>query len=184
MSESTILTREQIRALYSPIRLDIMTSLRAYGDATAGEIAARVRIDEHLLYYHLRCLTKVDLVTIAGQRAGSTKPETIFSARAPGSTSELDMRDEATRNEVKRNVHTILKAAAREYCDATDIHFNDHRDDFLLVRRSASLSAEKRKEFIELVDKLTMLLNEQSEPGGEAFGLTLVMSPLSQTEKS
>ena len=146
----------QLKALNSPLRLEILTNLRTDGAGTAAEIGERLGKDELLLYYHLKRLLAVGLIFASGAKATATKPETVYTARPPGIADDLDLSDPETKKQMQKNVATILKAASREYSNASE-----HRD-------------ELRNRVRELAEWLA----EHSTPGEPQYSLTLTVSPL------
>lgn len=178
MADRPKITREQLRSLTNPLRLEILSVLRTEGPATASEIGARLGQDELLLYYHLKKLCAVGLIEPEGTRATATKPETIYAARAPGVADDLDLSDPATRLEMQRNVSVVLKTAAKEYGQALESLQNSSYGRTQLARLTVALSPEDREELRGRVNELTEWALSRQQPHGSKYAITIAISPL------
>ncbi|MBS1708577.1 MAG: helix-turn-helix transcriptional regulator [Armatimonadetes bacterium] len=176
---SSSLTVEQLRALNNPVRLQILTSLRANGPATVGELAGRLALQEHLLFYHVKLMASCGLLRPIGTRPTSTKPVNVYAAKAPGTAAGLDYNDPGVREAVCRNVTTVMRTAAKEY-EAAAARQPDAMDDkSAMMRVSIRIAPDCRDELNARMKALTTWLADQRDDNGEAFSLTMLLTPLS-----
>jgi len=168
--------REQLRALSNATRLDLYTSLRTDGPGTARELATRLGADEMKLYYHLRRMRALGLIS-AKMRPSATKPEAVFSVLGHLIVDDLDLRDETNLKEVCRNVESVLKAAAREYRAAAVALRNELHDQTEIRRLAGRLTPEKQLELRRRLTDLTQWLDENNHAEGGRYTLTLALVP-------
>lgn len=181
MQQYPKLTVEQIRTLNNPLRLEILTLLRAEGPLTAAEMGQKLDKDELLLYYHLKRLSAAGLIFTSGSKQTATKPETVFRAGQPAMVENIDLNDDANRRELKRNVETILRAASREYGAAIDDLLNDSFDECTLMRLSFSLTEEDYNELRKRLFKLADWVRKRPRSGAK-YTFTLAVAPLPRKE--
>lgn len=167
--------KDQLRILSNPTRLELISSLRTDGPATAKQLASRLNRDEMSLYYHLRLLNSKGLL-ITATRPTATKPETVYATCRL--VVDLNLDDAENLDEVKRNVDAILRAASKEYRAAADA-LRGKLDGSALVGRSAvRISAEKREELRTRLMELSRWMNDGNGEEGERLSLTFVLTPL------
>ncbi|MFI5387408.1 MAG: winged helix-turn-helix domain-containing protein [Fimbriimonadales bacterium] len=169
--------REQIRLLTNPTRLELYTSLRTDGPATAKELARRMGADEMILYYHLRRLAGKSLLDTE-HRPTATKPETVFSVRGRMVVEDLDLEDERNLRDVQRNVGAILRATSRECQAAATQLRNDFNGRATIGRLAVRLTDDKARELRRRLRELSAWLDENSEEGGDRYSLTFVAVPI------
>ncbi len=73
---------EAIACLTSPLRQRILDRLEAIGPASAAELATSLRLAPDRLYYHLKLLQKVDLITLAGTRGSGASQQVLYDLSA------------------------------------------------------------------------------------------------------
>ena len=178
MTDPLIISRSQLKTLNSPIRVELMTALRANGPSSVADLAEYMGKQEHLLYYHLNRLVAVGLVKNDDLRPGTTRPESIYVATNFGTVQDLDLEDNEIRSEVVRNIQTVLKASTKEYCHAVEVRRNASFDDCTLARLVCSLSAERKAELNQRVTELRKWILESSDEGGEKHSFTIAITPL------
>src|SRR5260221_8747620 len=74
---------DQMSALASPVRQEVLDVLARVGTASLGEIAAALGRPADGLYYHVRALQKVGLAHAAGSRTRAGRREALDCAAAP-----------------------------------------------------------------------------------------------------
>ncbi|MBS1717454.1 MAG: helix-turn-helix transcriptional regulator [Armatimonadetes bacterium] len=168
----------QLRALNNPVRIELLTLLRSSEPLTAAQIAARLGIEEHLIYYHLAQMTEVGLIQKSGARPGSTKPETLYAAGPPSRMEGLDYEDEQTRREITKNVSTVLSTAAKEYAKAIEVRRQKADEECSLFRLTAMLSEDERRELSAKLREITAWLHERQQGDGNKYSVTIAISSL------
>src|SRR5689334_13072601 len=71
---------DQLSALASPARVDLIEALTRLGTASLAELAAALGRPADGLYYHVRALEKVGLVAAAGTRRVGGRSERLVRA--------------------------------------------------------------------------------------------------------
>ncbi len=174
MSE-ILANRHQLRALSNPTRLSLYSSLRADGPASARELASRLGVDEVGLYYHLRLLLKLGLLTSV-PRPTATKPEAVFSALGP-LKADLDLSDPLNLAAVIRNVDSLMRSATKEYREAVE---GGHFDQSMVGRAAVRLTPTKREELRVRLRELMAWLGDGNSDTGERVSFTFVASLVTQ----
>lgn len=178
MQDEPQLTLEQLRALNNPVRLQVLTTLRTFGPATVGELAERLALKEHLLFYHVKVMVKHGLVFPDSTRPSSTKPVTVFRASRPGSASGFDYTDPEVREQVKRNLASVLRASRREFESAMAKRAASVDAQATLMRVTARLSPERHELVRDKLREISELLRAEPGDDGEGYSLTVVLTPL------
>lgn len=178
MQEEPRLTLDQLRALNSPVRLQVLTALRTFGPATVGELAERLALKEHLLFYHVKVMVKHGLVFPDSTRPSSTKPVTVFRAVKPSSASGFDYTDPGVREQVKRNLASVLRASRREFETAMADRAGSLDMEATLMRVTARLSPERHELVRAKLREISEILRSESDDDGEGYSLTVVLTPL------
>lgn len=103
---------DQLAALASPARQEIVDVLSRMGTVSAAEIAGALGRPADGLYYHLRTLTRAGLVVTAGKRVRAAREEALYRTVAP----EVMLRHEAgTARRVGAIVGAMLRLGARDF---------------------------------------------------------------------
>ncbi|MDR3688748.1 MAG: helix-turn-helix domain-containing protein [Fimbriimonas sp.] len=169
-----------LRVLNSPIRLQILTYLRAFGSRTVSEIAEWIGIEDHLLYYHLGQLAKAEFVEIDGTRPGATKPETIYRAKKRLRVAGPYSQNEVWRKDVAKNVAQVLRIAAREYESALEAYPETASETCSLHRMTARLTSARRAELRQKINELADWIRENEDESGDSYTATFVVSNLAK----
>jgi len=178
MQEEPRLTLDQLRALNNPLRLQVLTALRTFGPATVGELAERLALKEHLLFYHVKVMVKQGLVLPESTRPSSTKPVTVFRAVKPGSATGFDYTDPAVREQVKRNLASVLRACRREFETAMSERAASVDMEATLMRVTARLSPDRHELVRAKLREISEILRAEPDDGGDGYSLTIVLTPL------
>jgi predicted ArsR family transcriptional regulator len=169
--------RDQIRALSNPRRLEIHTSLRTDGPATAKELAARLGVDEMGLYYHLRLLAAKNLITTESREA-STKPETLYSVSARFLVADFDLTQDANLNELCRNVDSLARASSKEFRLAAAEMQNDLHDHSMIGRLAVRMSDKKFKKLTKRLRELREWLDDPEDSEGSRYSVSFFAIPI------
>jgi DNA-binding transcriptional ArsR family regulator len=110
-----ILDREQIDALASPRRHDIVDRLVASGPLSIKELAGMVGAEPPALYHHVRKLLKLGLVVEAGHRVVRRKREQLYAAPAKRMRLSRALDDPANRDVFIQMFSALSRQMARDY---------------------------------------------------------------------
>jgi predicted ArsR family transcriptional regulator len=170
------ISKDQLRALSNPIRLEIHTLLRTDGPLTAKGLAQLMGVDEMSLYYHLRLLTGRGLVQ-SEQRPGATKPETLYSVRARFRVEGLNLHVESNLQEQIKNIDSLLRAVSREQRDAGRRLRNEMHDRSMISRNAVRLTPSKFRELQRRLRELNQWLEENDSAKGNRYSVSQFVIP-------
>jgi DNA-binding transcriptional ArsR family regulator len=107
----------QLRALASAVRLDIVDTLQAMGEASAPDLAQQLGRPADALYYHIRALSAAGLVAEVGVRRKGRNTESVYAIASPTRTLSLSHRPKGRqgREGLNRIVRAMLQTSGREY---------------------------------------------------------------------
>ena len=176
------INRDQIRVLSNATRLEIHTSLRTDGPATAKDLAERLGQDEMRLYYHLRLLDDNGLLTTQ-TRPGATKPETVYSVTARFLVEDFDLTDKKNLEEQCRNVDSLLRRVSREQREAATTLRNAMHDHSSIGRLAVRLDKKNFKELRRKLKELSEWLDDNNKPSGERYSFSFFAIPLPDESK-
>ena len=166
---------EQIDALASPARQEIVDVLEVSGPCTAAELARQTGRAADSLYYHLRQLIAVDLVTeSAGERG-----EAQFDL--PGRPFRVSYAALAAHPDgLARMARGILRLTERNLASAAaDGRLELDPPNFMVGRAQGWFTRAEADELLALLQRAHRRALEHRDPGaGERYAITLALTPL------
>ncbi|MEZ4456916.1 MAG: helix-turn-helix domain-containing protein [Gemmatimonadales bacterium] len=172
--------RDQIAALESAVRQEIVDTIQAAGPRSAAEIATLMGRPADALYYHLRRLTRVGILVQRVPRRAGGRDEAIYDL--VGHPLVLDYPLPGTDpHPVPRLVRSMLRTAEKDFRAA--VTSDQARPDGELRnlwagRRHAWLGPRDLDRVNTLIDRLVEIMTRARTPGsGQLCTLTLVMAP-------
>src|SRR5262249_30633231 len=109
---------DQIAALASPVRLEIIERFQTEGPASIRDIAERMDRSADSLYYHVRHLLGAGILVQEGSRRRGRKDEAVYALAARRIQGESRPKSEAAREELLRSVGAVLRLAERNFRSA------------------------------------------------------------------
>ncbi|MEL6339440.1 MAG: helix-turn-helix domain-containing protein [Myxococcota bacterium] len=108
---------EQIRALVSPVRQELLDTVQALGKASAAELASELGRPADGLYYHLKALVRARLLHVCAHRGEGRSREAVYSTLNPGTRLGLryDPSDSENVAAVSATVHSMLRVTGRDF---------------------------------------------------------------------
>ncbi len=106
---------DQMTAITSPARQEILDVLARMGAASLAEIAAVLGRPADALYYHVRVLERVGLILPAGTRAGARRSERLVRAAAGEFALRYASPTPGQARAVTRIVASMLRLGARDF---------------------------------------------------------------------
>src|SRR5437868_2035026 len=106
---------DQMSALASPVRLELLDALARMGQASLAELAQALGRPADGLYYHVRALQRVGLVTAAGTRTRNGRREALVRALAPEYALQYESKSPARARAVNAIVASILRLGIRDF---------------------------------------------------------------------
>ncbi len=171
---------EQLEALVSTKRHDIIAQLAASGPMSVRELADAIGAAPSSLYYHIEHLCSVGLVLEAGVRQDQNKPEQLYNV--PARNMFLFDAMQAPRNKpvMKAIAGAICKQATRDFSRGFDA---PHRNPVGATRnvRFGRLvgrpDAATLKRINTHLDAITELLLASTHGTGPRIAMTWVVAP-------
>ncbi|MBM4186282.1 MAG: helix-turn-helix transcriptional regulator [Gemmatimonadetes bacterium] len=172
--------RDQLAALESAVRQEIVDTIQAAGPRSAPEISALMGRPADALYYHLRRLVNVGLLVVKATRRSRRRDEAVYDLA--GHPLVLDVPvSRGDAHPLARLVRSMLRTAERDHRAAVGTAAarpDGDRRNLWAGRRHAWLSPRDLERVNDLVDQLVSIMTRARQPaGGELCTLTLVLAP-------
>lgn len=106
---------EQLRAMVSTVRTDILDQVAAFGPLSVREIGELTGAAPSSLYHHIEKLLAVGLLVEAGQRPGVRKPEQLYDTPAPRMRMLDALQDPANQPVMEDLVDSLCRQANRDF---------------------------------------------------------------------
>lgn len=176
-----VLRQDQLDAIVSTRRHDIVDQVSASGPMSVKEIAAAIGVAPSSLYYHIEHLCSVGLLLEAGERLSGTKVEQLYTT--PGRRMRLFRALQEPRNKraMKAIVDALSKQASRDFAKGFAAA---HRETagrrrnmrfFRLVGRPDAATLERINTHL---DAITELMVGSAHEEGDRLSLMWVAAPL------
>jgi DNA-binding transcriptional ArsR family regulator len=110
-----VLDRDQIDALASPRRHDIVDRLVASGPMSIKELAGMVGAEPPALYHHIKKLLQLGLVIEAGHRVERRKREQLYAAPAKRMRLSRALEDPGNREVFVQMFTAMSRQMARDF---------------------------------------------------------------------
>lgn len=181
-STRTLTQTDEIEALASAVRLDLLAALRSGPQASVAELAERLQRKPTALYHHLRRLCAAGLVQVAGTRRSGRREETLYALAAPQiATAAAARRSAAGRRGMSQVGRALLRQLARDYeraLLATDTVLDGETRSAALALLSLRLDPPQLARFNRELDALLLRwAGVEPHPEGRALRLAVVMAP-------
>ncbi len=173
--------RDQLVALASAVRQEVIDTLQAAGPRSAAEVARLMGRPPDALYYHLRKLLAVGLVVVRENRRRGRRMETVYDLVGRPLSLRYPDPSEAHGHPLPRLVRAMTRTAERDFQTALgngSPRPTGRSRNLWAGRRHAWLTATDLHRMNVLIDALTGLMTRSRDPGrGELCTLTLVLAP-------
>lgn len=177
--------RDQIAALESAVRQEILDTIQAAGPLSAPEIAALMGRPADALYYHVKRLARVGLlVPREGRRPGrrnGRRDEVVYDLAGHPLVLDYPVGGANDGHPLSRLVRAMLRTAERDFRAAVGsagARPDGDRRNLWAGRRHAWLSPRDLVRVNDLLDRLVEIMTRARNPAkGELCTLTLVLAP-------
>ena len=173
--------RDQIAALESAVRQEIVDTIQAAGPLSASEISGLMGRPADALYYHLKRLVKVGLLVVRATRRSGRRDEAVYDLAGHPLVLDYPVSAEGKDHPLSGLVRSMLRTAEKDFRSAvgTDAARPDgDRRNLWAGRRHAWLSPRDLERVNGLVDQLVTIMTRARNPGGgELCTLTLLLAP-------
>ncbi|NNE43370.1 MAG: helix-turn-helix transcriptional regulator [Gemmatimonadetes bacterium] len=170
-----------IRALASPLRMEILQTLDPAKPMTIAEIAEQLGKPRGSLYYHVRKLIEIGVVVEAEQRLSGRRYESLYTVAAERLAVGADPASPTGRAASEKLVLSMLRQVGREFQDA--LHSGDldeEGEEFQAGRRQrAWLTPADLEQLQKAFDRIEKICTRR-EPGGDArlYSVLALVVPL------
>lgn len=172
---------DQIAALESAVRQEIVDTIQAAGPLAAPEISALMGRPADALYYHLKRLVRVGLLVVRATRRTGRRDEAVYDLAGHPLVLDYPLSAEGREHPLSRLVRSMLRTGERDFRAAvgTDQARPDgDRRNLWAGRRHAWLSPRDLDRVNGLVDQLVAIMTRARKPAnGELCTLTLLLAP-------
>jgi DNA-binding transcriptional ArsR family regulator len=170
---------DQLRALASPMRQELLDVLEAAGPSAISELAERLGRAPDSLYFHIRELVRVGLVVEVERRKVGRHVFVVYDL--VGRPLRID-RSKARRADLQSVVAGILRLATRDYqrglADPTTVPDGPERNHWG-ARVRGWIDASEVARANELLEELSDLIREgHPGPGRQPVALAWVLAPV------
>jgi len=179
-TNGTISKPVHLRALASPVRQELIDLLVRTGPASAAELGRLIQRPADGLYYHLRALQRVGLVSSAGIRARGGRREELFRAIHRVPTLHHDTSPGGNSPGVIAIVSSMLRLGIRDFkkgAASPDVRAQGPKRELWALRVTGWLSPSDLAEANRKIRALHEVPGKPS-PKGKLYGITILLTPL------
>ena len=173
--------RDQITALESAVRQEIIDTIQAAGPLSAPEVSALMGRPADALYYHLKRLVRVGLLVIRATRRTGRRDEAVYDLAGHPLVLDYPVTPAGREHPLSGLVRSMLRTGERDFAAAVGTEQarpDGDRRNLWAGRRHAWLSPRDLERVNGLVDQLVAIMTRARKPShGELCTLTLVLAP-------
>jgi DNA-binding Lrp family transcriptional regulator len=183
-------TVAQLRALASPVRIEIVGVFQSYGPLAIRELAEKLGRPADGLYHHVRQLQKAKILRIAKTRRVGKRDEAVLELTAERFGRAEQSKTPAMRLAIVETAASALRLANREFRRAVlaertrgdaegSGQGNESRTRARLSRQRSWLTDEDLRELQVMLEELETFLKERmGRKQGRPFAMTVALVPL------
>ncbi len=190
-SPSYIIRRpEQIRAIASPVRQEILDTVQALGSATIADMARELGRPADALYYHVRVLENVELLIPHDESTASRRSAVVYRTPAGDGLLRLhyDADDPENRDAVTGAISALLRISERDFRNGfrSDLATCEGPDRNLWAGRTkAWLSDEDVQAARELIVSLVEIFSRPKRPGSNRLHvMSFTLAPVEPSPRA
>ena len=166
------------KALTSPPRMEIISSLSDSGPATIAELATRLGRSPHSLYHHMETLAEAGIVRSV--REGKKKKESVYSLTSEKILLDPDRKSPTAVLAAKKSLDSVLHVTSREVYEAlsTGAKQNGQDREVYAIRLKGRCLPGTLRSINQHLQKLEEILRKKGRSSdGKLFALTIVLTP-------
>ena len=172
--------RDQVAALESAVRQEIVDTIQAAGPRSAAEVSALMGRPADALYYHIKRLATVGILVPRSARRTGRRDEVVYDLVGHPLVLDYPVGAE-TGHPLARLVRAMLRTAERDFQVAVGTREavpDGELRNLWAGRRHAWLSRRDLDRVNGLLDQLVEIMTRSRDPaGGQLCTLTLVLAP-------
>jgi DNA-binding MarR family transcriptional regulator len=173
---------DQLAALSSPTRWQVVEALSVQGPGSVRDLAARTGRKPVSLYYHVRALLDVGLVVQDTTRHTGRRAEAVYGLVAPRLIADRNQTSPAHKEALCRSCEAFLRLAARDHRAAVergDLVFEGPQRNLMVRRQAVKLRPQALKKANRLLDRVAAELDRLSDPEApDTHAVTVVLTRL------
>jgi DNA-binding transcriptional ArsR family regulator len=171
---------QQLAALRSACRQEIVDVLAEMGEVSAQELASALGRPPDALYFHLRALAKAGLVCGAGYRYRGSRKEALFRTVSPELRLQYEPQREANREGVVAIVDSMLRLTARDFKRAfqlPEVVVSGEARELWALRKAGRLTKAQVGSANRAINKLVGAISHSSR-SGRLYAITVLLTPI------
>jgi DNA-binding MarR family transcriptional regulator len=176
-----------LRALASPVRVEVLEQLRASGPTSIADLAQELGRTPHSLYYHVHALEQAGLLRRRGTRRTARRDEVVYERIADAIALAYAPSSETGTAAVESAGRAVLRRAERVFARAIRerlIECPAGESDGFVASRKAWLTPKGIAEVRRLFQRLDSVLARESRlKRGRTYLVTTALSPTAGSEK-
>jgi hypothetical protein len=173
---------EQLSALTSPVRRELVEHLQEAGPCSIRELAAQMARPADGLYHHVRRLLKVGVLLKHADRHHGRRTEAVYTLAAPRVAGALEANSPASRRAVTKAATATLRLATAEFAAAVSackVAAVEGCPNARVSRQKAWLTPSGLMQVLRLLGRLERLLTAHSHRRqGGRYSVTVALVPL------
>ena len=169
-----------LKALASPVRQELLDLLVRAGPVSAAELGRLVQRPADGLYYHLRELKRVGLVSSAGMRDNGGRREELFRAVHREPTLRHDPSPGGNSPAIVAIVSSMLRLGVRDFkkgAASPNVRAHGPRRELWAARTTGWLSPAQLADANRRIRALNKVTGRRS-PAGKLYAITILLTPL------
>jgi len=183
-----IRARDQIRALTSPVRQELVDALQASGPSSIADLATELGRAPDSLYYHVRRLEAVGLVVRRGTRSTARNEEALFDTPGARMRIERDTGSPRESGDLLAVIAAVLRLAKRDLSTAFArglARYGGARRNTWGGRVKGWLTPAEVRAAGEHIEALTEIFaTAKRRPGAGLHAVTWLLTPLQPTQRT
>lgn len=171
---------EQLAALKSARRQEIVDVLAEMGQVSIAEIAAALGRRPDALYFHVRALQKAGLVRQAGYRYRAARKEALFETVATELRIRYDLALASSRRALAGIVQSMLRLGARDYRRALSlprVAVSGTRRELWAVRKTGRLLPHQLPAANRALEQFVRAVSGP-RGRGRLYAVTILLTPI------
>ena len=177
-----IKSAEQLLALRTPLRQEIVQAFAKLGACTVRELADELGHEPATLYYHVHALEEAGIAVEIDKRRGGGRPEGVYELVAERILIDRAETSEPFLSALADLQRATLRTAERELTRAVEARGDGGARGMaspMLLRLTSRLSPRATTRAAMMIRELADFLAENDDPNTEiAYSLTVAFAPI------
>jgi DNA-binding transcriptional ArsR family regulator len=175
-----VIRKDQLAALASAGRQEILDVLAEMGTVSVAELAAALGRPPDALYFHLRALTRVGLVRQAGHRGTGRRTEALFRTVARELWLDYTPRTPSHHRRIAAIVRSMLRIGIRDFDRAlatSGVSVSGGHRELWALRTTGRLSLPQVARVNRAIATLKRSVSSRGRRG-RFYAVTILLTPL------